>query len=175
MRKTNLMFSLLTAAALISGASINASAQVETATVKLDGLSCAFCAYGLEKRLKKVEGVEKVEIKVDQGTANLTLKKGKTLSIEAVEKAVKDGGFTPREISLTVTGRLIERYGRTVLAIPDGEEIFLVEPKEQIQKIKEALKSADKAVRLTGKLSQERAEGHAGHPYALSIERFEIL
>lgn len=175
MRNVNLMLSLLTVTAFISGAPIRASAQVETAAVKLDGLSCAFCAYGLEKRLKKVEGVEKLEIQVDQGTANLTVKKGKALPIEAVEKAVKDGGFTPREVSLTVMGRLTERNGRAVLTVPDSEEIFLVEPKEQLLKIKEALKGADKAVRLTGKLSQERTEGHTGHPYALSIERFEIL
>lgn len=175
MRKANLTLSLLTAAALISGVPLSAPAQVETAAVKLDGLSCAFCAYGLEKRLKKVEGVEKLEIQVDQGTANLTVKKGKALSIEAVEKAVKDGGFTPREIALTVTGRLAERGGRTVLTIPDSEEVFLVGSNEQLQKIKEALKGADKAMRLTGKVSQERAEGHTGHPYTLSIERFEIL
>lgn len=175
MRKANLTLSLLTAAALISGVPLSASAQVETAAVKLDGLSCAFCAYGLEKRLKKVEGVEKLEIRVDQGTANLTVKKGKALSIEAVEKAVKDGGFTPREISITVTGRLVERDGRTVLAISDGEEVFVIGPNEQLQKIKEALKGADKAVRLTGKLSRKHEEGHAGHPYVLSAEQFKVL
>lgn len=174
MRKINLMFSLLTGAALISGAALRASAQVEAAAVKLDGLSCPFCAYGLEKRLKKVEGVEKVEIKVGQATAELTVKKGKILSIEEVEKAVKDGGFTPRELSLTVTGRLAERDGRMVLALPESEEILLLEGNEQLQKVREALKDADKLVRLTGKATRKREEGHASHPHTLSIERFEI-
>lgn len=174
MRKVNLMFSLLTAAAFLLGASRCASAQVEAAVVKLDGLSCPFCAYGLEKRLKKVEGVEKVEIKVDQATAELTVKKGKALSIEEVEKAVKEGGFTPRELSLTVTGRFAERDGRVVLALPDSEEIFLVEGNEQLQQVRETLKGADKPVRLTGKVAQKREEGHANHPHTLSIERFEV-
>lgn len=174
MRKVTLMFSLLTTAALIPGAPLCASAQVEAAAVKLDGLSCPFCAYGLEKKLKKIEGVEKVEIKVDQATAELVVKKGKALSIDEVEKAVKDGGFTPRELSLTVTGRLAERDGRTVLTIPESEEIFLVEGNEQFQKVRETLKGADKPVRLTGKVVQKREEGHASHPHTLSIERFEI-
>ena len=84
-------------------------AQVHEATIKVDGLSCPFCAYGLEKKLKKVEGVEKLEIKVDEGIAKITVKKGKSLAISGVEKAVKDGGFTPREISITVTGKLNEQ------------------------------------------------------------------
>ena len=31
-----------------------------------------------------------------------------------MEKAVKDGGFTPREISMTLTGEWAERDGQTV-------------------------------------------------------------
>ncbi len=107
--------SLVLSLAVVFGAPIEAFAQVEEATVQVDGLSCPFCAYGLEKKLKKVEGIEKLEIKVNEGTAKIRVREDKTLSFEAVEKAVKDGGFTPREISLTVTGRLVERDGRTVL------------------------------------------------------------
>ena len=175
MRKRSILLSLLTAVALVWGAPLNASAQVEGATVKVDGLACPFCAYGLEKRLKKVEGVKKLEIKVNEGTAEITVKKDETLSIEAVEKAVRDGGFTPRGISVTVTGRLAERDGRTMLTISGSEETFLLESNEQLRKIVEALKDEEKAVRLIGKLSQERVEGHAGHPYVLTAEQFDVL
>ena len=75
MHKRIFILSLLVSVAVISGVPINA--QVEEATVKVDGLSCPFCAYGLEKKLKKVEGVEKLEIKVDQGVAKITIKKEK--------------------------------------------------------------------------------------------------
>ena len=51
----------------------------------------------------------------------------------------------------------------------------IVNASEQLRKIKEALKGEEKAVRLTGKLSQERDEGHPGHPYVLTAERFEVL
>ena len=98
-----------------------------------------------------------------------------TLSIEAVEKAVRDGGFTPQGVSLTVMGRLTERDGRTLLTIPDSEQVFLVEQNEQLEKIKEALKGEEKVVRLAGKLSQERVEGHDGHPYILTAEHFNVL
>ncbi|MBI2504147.1 MAG: heavy-metal-associated domain-containing protein [Candidatus Latescibacteria bacterium] len=175
MRKVNLMLSLWAVAAFLLGASLCASAQVEAAAVKLDGLSCPFCAYGLEKKLKKVEGVEEVKIEVDQGLAKLAVKKDKSLSLEEVEAAVKEGGFTPKEIALTVRGRLAERHGRIVLTLPGSEDILLVEANEQLQKLRETLAGADKAVRLTGKVVRKHEEGHAGHPYVFSVERFEAL
>ena len=175
MRIGSIILSLLIAVVLVSGTPLKASAQIDEALVQVDGLACPFCAYGLEKKLKKVEGVEKLEINVNRGAIKITVKEGKTLSIEEVEKAVKDGGFTPREISLTVTGRLTERDGRTMLTISGSEETFLVESNEQLRKIKEALKGGEKAVRLTGKVSRERVEGHAGHPYVLTAEQFKVL
>ncbi|MBI4530019.1 MAG: cation transporter [Candidatus Latescibacteria bacterium] len=175
MRMKNIVHGLLTALLLGGILSTQGLAQVREVTVKLDGLSCPFCAYGLEKKLKKVTGVEKVEIKVDAGITHLTLKKGKSVSVEEVEEAVKEGGFTPGDVTIAVTGHLTERDGRTVVTIPGSGELFLVEPSEQLRKIEEALKGKDKAVNLTGKLSRERLEGHVGHPYVLSIEHFSIL
>ena len=52
-----------------------------------------FCAYGLEKKLKKVEAVEKLKIHVKQGSAKLAVKKGRAISVEAVENAVEDAPF----------------------------------------------------------------------------------
>lgn len=66
--------------------------------VRVDGLSCAYCAYGLEKKLKELEGVEKVEINIKEGTASLVVQEGKTINDETINETVKDSGFTPREI-----------------------------------------------------------------------------
>ena len=167
--------SLFAAVTFISADFISVHAQVEKATVKIDGLSCPLCAHGLDKKLKKVEGVEKLEVMVDEGTAKITVKKGSSLSIEEVEKAVKDGGFTSGDISITVTGRLVERDGRTVLAMPGSEEIFLMEQNEQLQKLEKTLNGKDKRVKLTGKVAREHKEGHSVHPYVLSVEQFKIL
>ena len=66
--------------------------------VEVDGLSCPFCAYGLEKKLQKMEGVEKIEIDVENAFVLLTLEEGKTVNEEAIRERVKDAGFTAREI-----------------------------------------------------------------------------
>ncbi len=71
----------------------------EKITVRVDGLSCPFCAYGLEKKLKSLNGVEKLEIKINDGLVYLFLKEGAKLSEEEIQKKVKEAGFTPREIT----------------------------------------------------------------------------
>lgn len=70
----------------------------EKVVVRVDGLSCAYCAYSLEKNLQKLDGVEKVEINLEEGIATLQLKEGAVLKAEVVEKTVKDSGFTPRSV-----------------------------------------------------------------------------
>jgi len=66
--------------------------------VRVDGLSCPFCAYGLEKKLLEIKGVKSVEISIDDGEALLTLDKDAEIGKETIEKEVTDAGFTPREI-----------------------------------------------------------------------------
>jgi mercuric ion binding protein len=144
--------------------------QIREVTVKLDGLSCPFCAYGLEKKLKKVAGVEKLEIKVDAGTARLTVQKGQRLSIEVVERTIKEGGFTPREVTVDVVGHLAEMNGRPVLKFAGADDLFLVTPNATFQRLKDTLKEGGEGIAVTGKVTREERQGHAGHPYLLSIE-----
>ncbi len=67
----------------------------------VDGLACPFCAYGVEKRLSAIEGVESVETDVKSGQVVVTLAEGKTLSEEVARQAVKDAGFTLRSLKQT--------------------------------------------------------------------------
>ncbi len=67
----------------------------------VDGLACPFCAYGVEKRLSAIEGVESVETDVRSGQVVVTLAEGKTLSEEVARQAVKDAGFTLRSLKQT--------------------------------------------------------------------------
>ena len=71
--------------------------------VQVDGLSCPFCAYGLEKKLKTMEGVIKIEIDVENAFALLTIEKGKILSEKSIRDNVKKAGFTAREITEVTT------------------------------------------------------------------------
>lgn len=62
--------------------------------IEVAGLACPFCAYGIEKKLNALEGVERVETNIKDGVVVVTMKDGAALEEAAAKKAVKDAGFT---------------------------------------------------------------------------------
>ncbi len=85
---------------LISGVNLFAQSKTELnqVEVKIAGLSCPFCAYGLEKKVKKIDGAQDIKIDVKNGTLTFSLEEGKTVSEQKVKNTVKDAGFTTKEI-----------------------------------------------------------------------------
>lgn len=82
---------------------VSLSAQSQSVTVEVDGLSCPFCAYGLEKNFKEIKGVENIKIDVKEGLLTFTTQDEKTVSEEVIRKTVKKAGFTPRKITFAQT------------------------------------------------------------------------
>ncbi len=72
----------------------------ERATVEVSGLSCPFCGFGLEKKLKHIPGVEKVTLKIHDGVAEIEAAEGKTVTKEEIVQAVKEAGFTPGKVEI---------------------------------------------------------------------------
>lgn len=142
-----------------------------TVTVQVDGLSCPFCAYGLEKKLKKVENVGDLSIQIDKERAVLTPEAGTSLDLEEVEAAVRDGGFTPHVITLTARGRLTEFKGVAALELPN-DTVLLLSDDSQTSALLESGSGA--VVRVEGRAVLESTDGHPGHPYTLSISAFQV-
>ncbi len=64
--------------------------------LRVDGLACPFCAYGVEKMLKHTEGVAGIDIDINAGTVTVTMAEGATLTEARAGRIVKDAGFTLR-------------------------------------------------------------------------------
>jgi len=86
---------------------INAQTKSETdktyIKIEVDGLSCPFCAYGLEKKLKNIDGSKDVSIQLEEGEVTMSVPLVKKPTEEELRKIVKDAGFTPKEISFSKT------------------------------------------------------------------------
>ena len=95
------MKKLLSTLLLVMVLSSAASAGGKQYALAIDGLACPFCAYGIEKTLSAIEGVESVETDIKSGQVVVTLAEGKTLSEEVARQAVKDAGFTLRSLKQT--------------------------------------------------------------------------
>ena len=63
----------------------------------VDGLACPFCAYGVEKKVGGLDGVEKVEIEIGEGVVAVTLAEGATLDEATAKQAIDEAGFTLRK------------------------------------------------------------------------------
>lgn len=70
--------------------------EAQTYALQVDGLACPFCAFGIEKQLGKIEGVETLDIDIKAGVVLLTMKDGVPLAETAAQQAVKRAGFTLR-------------------------------------------------------------------------------
>lgn len=64
--------------------------------VQADGLACPFCAYGIEKQIQRIDGVESVSTDIKSGTVVITMTPGRTLEEADAQRAVEAAGFTMR-------------------------------------------------------------------------------
>ena len=71
-----------------------ALAATQSYRLKVDGLACPFCAYGIEKKLGALDGVDRLETNIADGTVVVTMKDGAVLDEATAKQAVKDAGFT---------------------------------------------------------------------------------
>ena len=151
-------------------------------TVAVDGLTCPFCAYGLEKRIKKLSAVQKSTINIKKGTVELFPKKGQHIEIDAVKDAVKSGGFTPREIWVALVGKLMEWNGEITLSIVSenkekqkDETKYLLKDNDQLKQLKASVKPSGQDIFIAGKVIKASPDGHADHPYTIVIDTFHVL
>lgn len=66
--------------------------------LRVNGLSCPFCTYGIEKKLGALEGVQSIKTNIKDGVVIITMKDGFTINEAMAKKAVKEAGFSLRKL-----------------------------------------------------------------------------
>ena len=84
------------------------SADAETIQLHVNGLVCAFCAQGIEKKLRKLPATAAVLVSLEQRLVAVALKDHQDILDVDLRKALTDSGYT-------VTG--IERTEESIEAI----------------------------------------------------------
>lgn len=128
----------------LSGGSVLA-AEKQKATIRVDGLACPFCAYGLEKKLLRLDGVEDWDIKINDGLVILYFNEDARVDEDLLKRKVKEAGFTPRETTLEKVVVVAGEHGR---AKRDKTQTFLLRVSgmacsECGQRVAEALSALD--------------------------------
>lgn len=95
MKTFRLKFAAAALALVLPLLAFGAERQVVDIAVK--GMTCPFCAYGLEKNLGKASEVEQASASLKSQNVRIVLKPGKAPDIERYKQLIHDAGFTPGE------------------------------------------------------------------------------
>ena len=105
-----------------------AQAEILTAELRVNGLACPFCAFGIEKKVLDVDGVESVEVLLAEGLLRLRLRRGNGATVRDLERAVEKAGFELADLTVEVRGRLEARGADTWLEAHGELRLRLLQP-----------------------------------------------
>lgn len=184
----------VTALVVYWGTLMIANAGDNEVTLRVDGLACPFCAYGLEKKLKKLEGADSFNILINEGKVKIQWDGEKSFGFGVVDEAVEKAGYTLRSAETDFLGSVTKIGDRFVLVSDTNhkERYSLYDP----ARIDLKSKGAHRREGTVDALGEERVRqlegiiehkdtvsifgavhGHSGNGVvlALGIERLEIV
>lgn len=115
----------LTALTFLGGASY--AEGLVTVEQRIYGMDCAPCAFGTERALGKLAGVEAVTVSLNDGEAVLRFADQSPTTLAEIHAVIRNNGFTPKEAVVTVIGEL-ERSGDTLVLATRNADRYVLEP-----------------------------------------------
>ncbi len=150
-------------AALLLALSVATPATASDFILRVDGLACPFCAYGVEKKLLAVPGVASIEVLLDEGQIVLSFSREAELDVAALDSAVEKAGFTLRGLLVRDAVGKLSREG--------ADEVFLTTSDPQVTfRLSWDANDALPAVRLVGSPSHVLASGTVTDFHAVPAE-----
>jgi len=98
-----------------------------TVEQRIYGMDCAPCAYGTERALGKLAGVEAVTVSLNDGEAALQFADDSPTMLADIREIIRNNGFTPKEAIVTVAGEL-ERNGDMLVLATRKTGRYALEP-----------------------------------------------
>ena len=74
--------------------------------------------------LKKLKGVDTVEVKLNSGLAIVRLKSGNHISLRDMRKVIEDHGFAPGDAIVKFTGTINSENGKTWVDVSEVGEVL---------------------------------------------------
>jgi len=177
MLRTLLLIGFLTI--LLGMGGQTASAEVTEVELQIDGLSCPFCVFNIEKPLKKIGAARSLEMNYKAGIVRMKVEPSQPVELSQFRQAVGETGFTLRAIRLTVIGTVSEWEGHPALdARGTGQQFLLFKEEGEsaltpehtvadptLERQLAAWRSGGVLVETTGTVHE-----HQGLPPALAID-----
>lgn len=92
-----LLLTALVASTLLSQAAF----ATQTIKANVNGMVCAFCAQGIEKKMRALSQTKDVYVNLKQRLVAVEVKDGQTLTNETVKDIIKKAGYEVTSIELS--------------------------------------------------------------------------
>ena len=67
--------------------------------IRVDGLACPYCAYGIEKKFMQRGGIKQFDMDFEKGLVKVTLKNGAEMTERELKQLFDEAGFTYRSVA----------------------------------------------------------------------------
>jgi len=111
-------FSIDAEAQLFKKKNKKSTEAMDAITIQVDGMGCPFCAYGLEKQIDEMEGVNQFKIQMESGETTFTYPAADSLTIDQLIEKVNQSGYTPGKARIVRADGRVENYEKVEEIIP---------------------------------------------------------
>lgn len=95
------MKKLLLTTVVLSALLTNIAFAAQTIKANVNGMVCAFCAQGIEKKMRALSQTKDVYVNLKQRVVAVELKEGQTLTNDKVKAIIKDAGYDVTSIEMS--------------------------------------------------------------------------
>ena len=104
-----------------------ASAELRQVRLTAPGMDCASCARAMSNAVKKLDGVESVDLTVEKSSVEIRLRADNRVTLERIRREMRAFGYQTKDAEITARGTIADRDGAPVLDLLNGSVLTLVE------------------------------------------------
>lgn len=75
--------------------------------------------------LKKLDGVESVDVSLEKASADIRLRADNHLTLERIREVIRKNGYPTKDADVTARGKVVEQGGKAVFDLLNGSTIEL--------------------------------------------------
>jgi copper chaperone CopZ len=110
-------------------------AQVQRIEMRVEGMTCNYCAFGVKKHLGRQSGVQDVEVALLDGKVDITAKEDGHIAPAQLLKATYDSGVTVAQMDMTARGRIVKDSAGNFAFQVDPNQSFAIAPNDLLKRI----------------------------------------
>lgn len=111
--------------------SVAANAEYRHINMTVFGMDCAPCAHAIHVSMKGIKGVDTVNVDLNTGLVTISLIPGNTAGMHQFQEAVEKNGFTHKDATVVVRGKLTGTVAAPVLEVAGTSDHYALAPSAQ--------------------------------------------